>query len=287
MQIDLFNSLVSPILSHGSEVWGVQKADEIDKIHISFLRTLLCVKSSTPSCFVYGELGTYPLGIERKIRVVKYWLKVISSGMENNNYVGKVYLELYQLSIEKPDITTWCTQVKDILFSSGFGYVWVNQSVHDCKDFLRMFSLRLHDMYLQEWSTNVSLTSENRLFKFIKEEFSYESYLNINNKTVRIALSRVRLSSHLFMIERGRWGKNKLQVRARKCSLCGVIEDEFHCLMVCPRFNNERKWFLDKIFPVQPSNYDFINLLKQNNDVSNLNLAILCYKVQNAYNEFI
>ena len=72
-----------------------------------------------------------------------------------------------------------------------------------------MSSLRLQDMpmYLQEWNTSVSNTTDNRLFKQIKHVFGYESYLNINNKSVRIALSRVRLSSHLFMIERGRWGK--------------------------------------------------------------------------------
>ena len=122
-------------------------------------------------------IRAYPLSIERKIRVVKYWLN------------------------------TWCTQVRDLFYSCGFGYVWAIQRVYGCKEFLRLFSLRLHDMYLQEWNTSVSNTTDNRLFKQIKHVFGYESYLNINNKSVRIALSRVRLSSHLFMIERGRWGK--------------------------------------------------------------------------------
>ena len=66
--------------------------------------------------------------------------------MENNNYVGKIYLD--QLSVEKPNINTWCTQVRDLLYSCGFEYVWANQRVYGCKEFLRLFSLGLHDMYI-------------------------------------------------------------------------------------------------------------------------------------------
>ena len=61
MQINLFNSLVAPILSYGSEVWGMSSADPIEKLHLSFLKSILYVKQSTPNCFVYGELGIYPL----------------------------------------------------------------------------------------------------------------------------------------------------------------------------------------------------------------------------------
>ena len=77
MQISLFNTLVSPILNYGSEVWGMSRADPIEKLHLSFLKTLLYVKQSTPNCFVYGELGVYPLFLQRQIRVIKLWLKIL------------------------------------------------------------------------------------------------------------------------------------------------------------------------------------------------------------------
>ena len=53
MQLNLFKSLVSPILSYGSEIWGASKADQVDKTYSSFFKSILCVKSSTPSCVVY------------------------------------------------------------------------------------------------------------------------------------------------------------------------------------------------------------------------------------------
>ena len=70
-QLDLFSSMVSPILNYGSEVWGMRKADPIETFHLSFLKSILGVKTSTPNCFIYGELGAYPLILERKIRVIK------------------------------------------------------------------------------------------------------------------------------------------------------------------------------------------------------------------------
>ena len=82
----------------------------------------------------------------------------------------------------------------------------------------------------------------------------------MNNRSLRVALSRIRLSSHLFMIERGRWGKNRLRLNERKCTLCGVLEDEFHCLFVCPRFNNEREWFMNWVVEDRPTNVNLINL---------------------------
>ena len=287
MQLKLFNSIVSPIWYYGAEVWGLHKAEQIDKMHISFLKSILCVKVATPNCFVYGELGVYPLRIERQIRVVKYWLKVISTCLTNDNYVGKVYMELLELSREKPNITTWCTQVRDLLCSSGFGYVWANQRMYDGKEFMCIFRQRLYDIYLQEWNANVSLTSENRLYRSIKYTFKYEQYLNINNRSLRIALTRIRLSSHLFMIERGRWGKNRLHVNDRKCSLCGVLENEFHSIMVCPRFNNEREGCLAKLSIVEPNNYEFVNLFRNKDEEVILNLAILCYKIQKEYRQFV
>ena len=285
MQLQLFNTLVAPILFYGSEVWGLQKAENIDTFYTSFLKSLLCVKKSTPNCFVHGELGTFPLRIERNVRVLKYWLKIIYNITNNSNYVSKVYVDLYQLSVDKPNTVTWCTQVRDMLNTCGYGYVWTNQGVYDCKEFVRMFRQRMRDMYLQEWCASVSMTSQNRLYRSVKNVFRFENYLNINNRGLRVALSRLRLSSHTFMIERGRWGKNRLHVNERKCSQCGVIEDEFHCIIKCPRFNNEREGCL--LVSSINNQYDFYKLLQSNDMTTILSLGMLCYKIQKEYKNFI
>ena len=113
----------------------------------------------------------------------------------------------------------------------------------------------------------------------------FENYMNINNRSLRVALSRLRLSSHIFMVERGRWGKNRLQVNDRLCSLCGVLEDEFHCIVKCPRFNNERQSCV--LVSSITSHYEFFKLLQINDMNVHLSLAKLCCRIQKEYQKFI
>ena len=67
LQLKLFDSLVSPVLLYCSEVWGYEKCNDIEKVHLSFCKKILCVKRSTPNYLVYGELGRTP--IQDKIHV--------------------------------------------------------------------------------------------------------------------------------------------------------------------------------------------------------------------------
>lgn len=76
-QFDLFNSVISPILFYGCEVWGYENTDILEKVHLTFLKFVLHIKSSTPNCIVYGETGRYPLIIFIKVRIITYWAKLL------------------------------------------------------------------------------------------------------------------------------------------------------------------------------------------------------------------
>ena len=56
-KISLFDSLVTPILLYGSEVWDMQGLNCIDKVHIKFLTILLGVRQQTPNYAVYGQVS--------------------------------------------------------------------------------------------------------------------------------------------------------------------------------------------------------------------------------------
>ena len=89
IQLDLFKSMVLPILMYGCEIWGFDRADPLERFYLAFLKSILGVKKSTPNCFVYGELGVFPLIIERKVRILKYWLKILKS--DETSYLKKMY----------------------------------------------------------------------------------------------------------------------------------------------------------------------------------------------------
>ena len=76
IQVELFHSLVKPVITYGCEVWGYNCIDIIESLQLEFCKYILQVKKSTPSWFVYGELGIYPLYIHVHSRLVKFWHKL-------------------------------------------------------------------------------------------------------------------------------------------------------------------------------------------------------------------
>ena len=119
-QLDLFDKIVVPILLYGCEIWGTGDNSVIERVHLKFCKLLLNVKKSTPDFMIYGELGRYPLEISIKLRIIKYWTKLVM-GKE-----GKLPVLLYKLADKKySEEITWLKTVKSILDNTGLSYVWI------------------------------------------------------------------------------------------------------------------------------------------------------------------
>ena len=66
-----------------------------EKIYLDFLKSILKLKKSTPNEMIYGEFGRYPLEIMIKIRMEKYWCKLL---IEKNTKISCImYKLLYYL----------------------------------------------------------------------------------------------------------------------------------------------------------------------------------------------
>ena len=240
VKLRLFNSIVEPRLSYGCEVWGFCEANQIEKLYLGFLKTLLGVKKTTPSAFLYIELGVVPLINLRLIRIMKYWLKILD--LNDSNPVKIMYQRLIKDSEETEQVTNWASLLKDTLNKFGFGHIWLQQHVEHKQKFVLDFSQRLKDIFFQNNQGNLDQLSEHRLYKVLTPEKGLQRYLSsVPEKFIREAIARLRLGSHNFMIERGRWQHPKIDFNARLCDDCGEIEDEFHVILVCPRFSQMRK----------------------------------------------
>ena len=93
MLLNLFDKMVTPVLSYGCEVWGFHTASVIGRLHLKLCKLVLKVSKSTCNEMIYGELEIYPLIIERKVRILSYWLKIVHN--ESNLHLQKVYSLMY------------------------------------------------------------------------------------------------------------------------------------------------------------------------------------------------
>ena len=110
----LFDAFVGSILSYGSEIWGYTKSKEIERIHLKFCKRLLNVPTNTCTAAVYGELGRYPLFINRYVRILNYWLKIIST----DNIILK---RIYSQAVDDCDDgnRNWVHNIKNMLNEYG------------------------------------------------------------------------------------------------------------------------------------------------------------------------
>ena len=158
--------MIKPILTYGCEFWGANQANDLDIVHLKFLKYILGVRQSTPTAYVYGELGEYPLYIERHVRMVSYWLKIIS--LPDTSLTKLMYNLLLNDLDNNITNNNWAANIKSILQTNGFGYVWEQQGISDSnKVFINKLRTRIQDQYIQNWNERVQSTSDHRLYKNI------------------------------------------------------------------------------------------------------------------------
>ena len=75
--------------------------------------------------------------------------------MDHDSFPRQCYKEMYKT--DKLRKTNWMIKVKNrMLFSYGYGCVWLTQSVGDEMQFLNSFRLRIEDNFRLEWYTDIS-----------------------------------------------------------------------------------------------------------------------------------
>ena len=144
----------------------------------------------------------------------------------------------------------------------------------------------MQDIILQEYNHELNNISNNRLYKHLDHDFFGKDYLRmIKQNHLRMSISRLRLGSHNFMIERGRWTRPITQHTHRLCKTCDELEDEMHVFLECQRYIDLRRKYLPSKLYTNPSMFKFIDFLHRADGKTLSDLAVFCYKVLKDYDE--
>lgn len=125
----------------------------------------------------------------------------------------------------------------------------------------------LKDQYFQLWSSKLDKSSKGLNYRIFKDDINLEQYFLQLPKNLYLNLVKLRTGNHRFPCERGRW--QEIELGERKCTLCNLQEvgDEFHYVLVCPFFKDERKRFIKKYYFSKPNIVKFKELMNQTNEV--------------------
>ena len=92
-------------------------------------------------------------------------------------------------------------------------------------------------------------------------------------------MSRLRLSSHRLAVESGRWHKPlPIPFIERKCTICNVLQDEFHIVIKCNLFKDLRNRYISRYFWLHPNYLKFTQLLATHSEADIRKLSIFVFK---------
>ena len=272
----LFDSLVGSILNYNAAIWGNHDSKSIEIVHCKFLRKVLSVKKSTNLSALYGETGRYPMKIQRQLIMIKYWIKLVKTPDSLTYNVYKMLKHDADLNISYSGMN-WAFYIKNLLTSSGLRYIWDNQWNTEIINY-EQIKLRILDIYKQTWYADINNSNRLETYNLYKHDFNLEKYLScIKENKFRIALTRFRLSSHDLAIETGRY--TNIDRKFRICTHCNmrVIENEYHFLIVCPKYITIRQKYLKPYFFRWPTLNKFTNLMTNTSTNAINNLAKYIY----------
>ena len=149
--------------------------------------------------------------------------------MQHGRIVKSVFNSLHDLNIQ--GFPSWVSKSYDLAEI----YQIDMESCIELKlyQFKELCHERLKNSFVMSWMTDLrngcKSSSIPKTYSLYKTNFGTECYLkHISKPKLRIALSKLRASSHDLEVERGRYVRPKLDINERLCISGHIIEDEEH-----------------------------------------------------------
>ena len=251
LALKLFDTLVTPILNYGCEAWApfafknlkdsnflhLCNNSIIESINIKFCKYLLGVHRKSSNLAVLGELGRFPLILNSFSHCFNNWLRI--TNLSPDSIVKKSYIDCLLWDTAKSN--TWCGNFHSLLQSLDMNLIWEHQGSSSYKTSIKS---SIQTKYEQDWLTTINsdLQRKLRTYKTFKTSFKMENYILSQKLEKRKYFTKLRISSHNLHIETGRYNRPKTAPNDRICALCnsGDIEDEFHFMLKCTLYDQER-----------------------------------------------
>ena len=176
--LQLFQTMVVPVMLYGCEIWGFESADIIERLQLRFLKQLLRLNKNTMTELVYGETGFYPLSVQIQSRMIRFWTNLITNPDKLSSKIYKFLVDIHERSDFK---SKWLASIKSILETCGFECVWETQRFSSCAQLCKHVTLALqkttyiHGQTDSTAVTNVYFIETSK--PLLDKKSTYHSYL--------------------------------------------------------------------------------------------------------------
>lgn len=266
----LFDALILPVASYGSQVWlpstGAIKAflsekpsneilkavaaDPLERIHLTFLKWTLGVGKRTSNAAIWGDTGRLPLAISQIKHLIQYAWRLCDMVKTDSPSLARFAFE-EQCNLQLP----WFRHL------TGMYELCTGKKFDPDGKRLSPAALttNLTKVFIRTWEESRVSNRKLQFYNAIKTEFGLEAYLwpshRMESKEVK-RVAQLRSSSHGYGVETGRWANKRNSATARLCPSCcdlkalelmtelpffdPIVENEEHILRTCPAYHDLR-----------------------------------------------
>ena len=220
VKIELFDKMVAPILLYGSEVWCPKMNNLASKLQLRYYKMILNLRTSTPTCMVYGEIGQMPMEYYATLRMLTYWYKLVTC-TNKNKFSCVMYRFLLKLQEKDVFHSTFLLKVEDTLKAIGQHSFWINQAhLRSSPAFKVLMKKCLRDKYIQDWYNEVNVKDVCYNYRMFKTSFGMERYLIVLPESLAKKMLHFRVLNHNLPVHSLRFTATPRHERlCTKCSL--------------------------------------------------------------------
>ena len=171
--------------------------------------------------------------------------------MQDNRVVKSVFKSLHNLNDQ--GFNTWITRLCELA-----SYYKIDYNAADSLS-PEQFKLGCTEIiktdFKNRWMSSIyhGQSTHMMIYASYKTNFVTEKYLDLIPVVKhRVALTKLRTSSHNLEIERGRYVRPRVKPEQRRCVVCNVMDDEIHFVTRCRINAWERRIFYQKMSSADP-----------------------------------
>ena len=158
-------------------------------------------------------------------------------------------------------------KIEQILNACNMRNVWLNPKSYKPNQLKREITRKLKNINNQEWQNDIAKYSSCRTYRTFKSGLNLERYLLLSDSADRINICKFRCRKIKIPVVTLGYANINILYENRKCSLCnlGAIGDEFHYILICPIFQQQRQIYIEGNYLIDSDREKFSELMKSQN----------------------
>ena len=238
VKLKVMRACVISCLLHNCETFGSLIPDKLDSTYMKMIKACLNVRSYTPN----------------KIALIESGMPSLKSMIQARQW------NFYKSFFENLELHSTRKNVFENLITQNSAYI--RHYIHLQNTYLSRKHLHAAHLIVLKDDIN-TLATNTKNYKFsIYKQFNPElsSPTHVLDKPWATSFVRLRVSSHSFPIETGRW--HRINREDRLCPHCNVLGDEHHFIYDCLEIDRRNLTDIPQISDL--INYDKLNTLLEN-----------------------